>query len=70
MGIGEVLREERIRQGLTLRQVAERAAITHPTVARVEAEGSNPTAATFMSILTALQARIVCSPDGFEIVSQ
>ena len=56
VALGATIRAERIRQGLTLREVAERAGVTYQYVAAVERAlpAANPTLFTVERILAAL----------------
>ena len=54
----QLLRETRLRAGLTQAQLAERAGVTQPVVSRAESVGANPRVATLDRLLRAAGARL------------
>jgi transcriptional regulator with XRE-family HTH domain len=68
MNAGELVREARVRAGLSLRELAKRAGTSHATLRRYETGEVSPSAATLERIVRAagfdLNARLVTSADG------
>lgn len=58
---GRVLRDARLRAGLTQAGLATRAGVTQPVVSRAEAPGANPRVATLDRLLRAAGARLELS---------
>lgn len=56
-----LLRDTRLRAGLTQAQLADRAGVTQPVVSRAEAAGANPRVATLDRLLRAAGARLELS---------
>jgi len=56
-----LLRETRVRAGLTQAELAERAGVTQPVISRAEASGANPRIATLDRLLGAAGARLELS---------
>ena len=54
MGMGSIIREARLAEGLTQAQLARRLDITQPSVARLEAAGDNVTVATLQRALNVM----------------
>lgn len=54
----QLLRDARLRAGLTQAQLAERAGVTQPVVSRAEAAGANPRIGTLDRLLRAAGARL------------
>lgn len=54
----QLLREARLRAGLTQTELATRAGVTQPVVSRAEAAGANPRIATLDRLLRAAGARL------------
>lgn len=60
--IGEQLLQERLRQGKTQKEVAEKAEIDEPRLSRIETgKNRNPTVATLLNLANALGKTIVVS---------
>jgi len=71
MDAGRILRDARLRAGLTIRELARRAGTSHSTIAAYEAQRKVPTVQTFDRLLRAAGfatdvtlARRVGEPDG------
>ncbi len=54
----QLLRDARLRAGMTQAQLAQRAGVTQPVVSRAEAAGANPQIATLDRLLRAAGARL------------
>lgn len=57
----ELVRDARLRAGLTQAQLAERAGVTQPVVSRAEAPGANPRIDTLDRLVRAAGARLELS---------
>lgn len=62
--VGQTLRQSRLRSGLTLRQLAERAGTSHSTLAAYESNAKVPRADTMYRILEAAGWNVVVTSMG------
>ena len=59
-----LIRRARAGAGITQQELAKRAGVPQSTIARLEAPGSNPRAATLSRVLSAAGAKLDVSPTG------
>lgn len=59
--VGSLVRQERLRRGMTQTELAERIGVTRQTVARMERDASDTTVATLASALRALDVQLHAS---------
>lgn len=62
MSAAEVLRDARLEAGLTQRELAEKAGMPQPVIARIESGASSPRADTLDRLLQACGRRIASAP--------